>query len=381
MAFAIEIGVAAKRREKVAETNAGISLAAPAGPSGLSHRFKASSGSDILVIVYSQARVPVGKFGLERLFAATRHACLFLNAPDASWYRGFERQIDECIDKAVSASRPGRIIHYGSSKGAYGALLAGLRRGDGEILAFGPEFELGLPGSRSAEAGVVPVGGEDLLGQIESFDRPLRLIFGAFDPFDADGAAAIMRLGSRPAELRLSLLSSSHASHDHLYSLNIVRNVIARFDRDLDAECRRRGLTAHFDFDELAAFAGAGLRHYRGEAVDPATLERLAERNPGAALLLADVLAGHGENSRALDSLARLQARIDGDPVLARLPKRWRKMVWFRRLALAHRSGDDAAAETLANEAAGRFPEDLRWRSRQAVEAAAFGAGGAEETT
>ncbi|MBA5778874.1 hypothetical protein H2509_17240 [Stappia sp. F7233] len=363
----------------MAETQAEGPLAIAAGRSGLTSRYRAASGSDVLAVVYSQARVPDGKFGLERLFAITRHACLFLNAPDASWYRGFEAEIDERLDKAVAASRPARIIHYGSSKGAYGALLTGLRRGDGEILAFGPEFELGLPGSRSAEAGVASVGGVELLHGIESFDGPLRIVFGAFDPFDAAGAAAIMRLANRPAGLRVSLLSSSHASHDHLYSLNIIRKVIARFDRDLDAECRKRGLAAAFDVDELAAFAGAGLRHYRGEAVDPAALEGLAERNPGAALLLADVLAGRGEILRALDRLARLQKRIDGDPALARLPKRWRKTVWFKRLALTYRSGPDTAAEALANEAVDRFPEDLRWRSRQEVEAAAFASGGGEE--
>ena len=86
-----------------------------------------SGGSGILAVVYSQVRVPEGRFGLERLFTDTRHACLFLNDLRWCWYEGQTEAIDAAIDAAVAAAKPSRIIHYGSSMGGHAALAAGLR--------------------------------------------------------------------------------------------------------------------------------------------------------------------------------------------------------------------------------------------------------------
>ncbi len=94
------------------------------------------------MFVFSQIRIPAGKFGLERLFAKTRHSCVFLNDTQSQWYLSAEQSIDCAIDDAIAQKNPERVICYGASMGAYGALVTGLRRQDGEIFAFSPELEL-----------------------------------------------------------------------------------------------------------------------------------------------------------------------------------------------------------------------------------------------
>ncbi|WP_349358830.1 hypothetical protein [Stappia sp.] len=337
----------------------------PAGPDAGSAQERAAG--PCLVVVYSQARVAPGRFGLERLFSATRHACLFLNAPDAGWYIGCEQAIDAAIDAAVQAARPARVIHYGASKGAYGALLTGLRRGDGAIYAFGPEFELGAPGTQSAQHMRGHVRGPDLAAALRRAEAgpPITLVFGLFDPVDAAGAAALMDT-TLPARVRLLTLRSSHASHDHLYSQNVIRKLIARFDRNLDALCADRDLLARETRADLVRFADTGRRFAQGDLPDDLT--RLMPGHPsedphlranaGHALLAGEILLAAGRAQEAADRLAALQAGLDADPALRALPKRWRKQVWRARRAALAAVGDAVRLADLDRAIAERFPED-----------------------
>ena len=86
---------------------------------GLAYRLR--SASEALVVVFSQVRVPAGKFGLERLFAATTHSLLFLNEPVNGWYRNREAVLDRLIGEAATVVKAKRLIFYGSSMGAFGA--------------------------------------------------------------------------------------------------------------------------------------------------------------------------------------------------------------------------------------------------------------------
>ena len=88
-----------------------------AGRGDLAHRFRV--GGDTLVVVFSQVRVPAGKFGLERLFASTTHSLLLLNQPANDWYRSCGEDIDRLIGEGVTIAKAGRVILYGSSMGAF----------------------------------------------------------------------------------------------------------------------------------------------------------------------------------------------------------------------------------------------------------------------
>lgn len=333
---------------------------------GLAWRYRpapegAAPGEGILAVVFSQVRVPPGRFGLERLFAQTRHACLFLNGPDADWYRSCDDAVDRAIALACDRSSPQRIHYYGASKGAYGALVTGLRRGDGEIHAFGPEFRLGRPGTQSGQVMDEDPDARDPLSMLqETSDGPaVHLLFGIFDAVDAEGAARCLQ-GDLPARARPLTLRSSHASHDHLYSLNIIRKLITRFDRDLGTLCAERGLVADHAAGDIARFAEAGAEFAAGRPNAALALENdpYTACNPGLGLLVAEALIGAGDFDRAESRLAATQAFIDGDPVLGNLPKRWRKHLWRTRLSARRAAGDAQGYARLREEARSRYPED-----------------------
>ncbi|WP_417688681.1 hypothetical protein [Roseibium sp.] len=320
-------------------------------------RHKTKHGDDgILVVVFSQVRVPAGKFGLERLFAGTRHNCLFLNDTGNQWYVGLDEEIDAVIDEAVSQVQPTRIIHYGSSMGGYGALLTGLRRRDGEIHAFGPELRPGRPGYQSTDYGV-PSCVHDIHPSGQQFPHHLHLYFGCFDPVDAAGAAETAQLFP---EADLHLVKSSHASHDHLYSLNIIRKIIRTFDRDPGAELVARGLKADISEETLKQFAALGERLAAGDAVDPNLVRRLPgyDGNPGMIRLAAEAEANVLRLDRAFTTALQAEQLIENDPVLSTLPKRWRKEFPLKRVRWLIAQGQSEGAHQLLLETCRRFPVD-----------------------
>lgn len=336
--------------------------------SGLVWRYRPApaGGSDCLAVVYSQVRVPAGRFGLERLFANTRHACLFLNCPDPVWYLGCETAIDRAIDAAAQASGAARIVHYGASKGAYGALAAALRRGDGRAFAFGPELALGRPGSQSgAVRSPAMANAPDMAEQLQRAGTgpDLTLAFGILDATDTAGALALSN-SDLPERVRVLRLVSSHASHDHLYTLNIARKLISGFTRDLEALCAERGLIAKDETAELAHFASfaatvaeaAEQGDVAGEAVADAVTSALidpyARLNPGYGLAVGQALMRLDRRAEAAGWLAGVQERIDAMPGASALPKRWRKAVWRARLSATE--GTEHVA--LLAEAQARFP-------------------------
>lgn len=329
------------------------------GANGLAHRFRA--GSDTLVVVFSQVRVPAGKFGLERLFATTTHSLLLLNEPANGWYRGREATIDRLIDEAALAMKASRLILYGSSMGAFGATATAARHPEAELYAFAPDYRIGEPGSQSAAADLVMRSDEADLGRLLRTPRRgiARVVIPLFDPYDAGVGARLADL-PLPNEVTLVPLRSSHEVHDHLYSLNIIRKVVATFRRDIANEAAARGLlVASADWSAHAEFAAARAAFNEGADLDlEALLGLLPETNPGLTLLAAEVAERSGDIGRAVALLAGLDAAIAADPVLSGLAKRYLKDIPRRRIRLLKEAGDIAASYRVAVEAAARFPTD-----------------------
>lgn len=326
---------------------------------GLASRFHL--GSDTLVVVFSQVRVPRGKFGLERLFATTTHSHLFLNEPENNWYRNRDAFIDRLIGEAASAARAARIILYGSSMGAFGAGAAAARYPEAELYAFAPDFRIGEPGSQSAAAGLSMRQGEVDLGEFLAVPRrgAARVIVPLYDPYDSGVGARLAAL-KLPDNATLVPLRSSHEVHDHLYSLNIIRKVIATFRRDIAVEAAARGLfVPSVDWLAHARFSAARAAFDGGAALDPdALMALLPEINPGLAMLAAEATERAGDLVRAEALLAGLDAAIAADAILSGLVKRYLKEVPRRRIRLLRDAGDTAAARRIAAEAATRFPTD-----------------------
>lgn len=330
------------------------------GTSGLAHRFR--PGSDALVVVFSQVRVPVGKFGLERLFAATTHSLLFLNEPANDWYRSCEAQIDDLIGEAASAAKASRLVLYGSSMGAFGAAATAARHPEAELYAFAPDFRIGEPGSQSAAAGLTIRSGEADLGHLLEEGRRgrARVIVPLFDPYDAGVGARLADL-SLPDAITLVALRSSHEVHDHLYSLNIIRKVVATFRRDIANEAAARGLlVASADWPVYARLAAARAAFDAGASLEVESLLGLSPEttNPGLTLLAAEVAERSGNIGQAVALLAELDAAIVADPVLSGLAKRYLKDIPRRRIRLLTETGDIVASQRVAIEAAARFPTD-----------------------
>lgn len=323
------------------------------------HRFRL--GGDTLVVVFSQVRVPAGKFGLERMFAGTTHSLLLLNEPVNDWYRTEAKTVDRLIDEAALAAKAARIVLYGSSMGAFGAAAAAARRPDAELYAFAPDFRVGEPGSQSAAAGLVVRVDEPDLGDFLTISRQgmARIIVPLYDPYDAGIGA---RLAGRPlaSEVALVPLRSSHEVHDHLYSLNVIRKVVATFRRDIAQESAARGLLVHgVDWQAHAQLAAARVDFDAGAELDfDALLRLLPEINPGAVLLAAEAIERTGDTIRAIGLLAELDTAIISDIVLSSLAKRYLKEVPRRRIRLLNQVGDIAASRRAAHEAAARFPND-----------------------
>lgn len=330
-----------------------------AGRGDLAHRFR--PGGDTLVVVFSQVRVPAGKFGLERLFAATTHSLLLLNQPANDWYRACGADIDRLIGEAAATAKARRVILYGSSMGAFGAAATASRHPDAELYAFAPDFRIGEPGSQSAAAGLALQPDEADLGHMLALPRqgPARVIVPLYDPYDAGVGARLAAL-SLPDDVTLVPLRSSHEVHDHLYSLNVIRKVTATFRRDIGVEAAARGLLARsVDWSAHARFAAARAAFDAGAALDPdALMGILPEINPGLALLAAEAAERAGDIGRAEALLAELDAAIAADAILSGLVKRYLKDVPRRRIRLLRDAGDSAAARRIAVEAATRFPTD-----------------------
>lgn len=315
--------------------------------------------SKLLIVVFSQVRVPAGKFGLERLFAKTRHNCLFLNDTGCEWYLGLEHAIDAAISAAIGAVSPERMIYYGSSMGGYGALLTGLRRQDGDIHAFGPELRLGQPGYQSTAYGIDADDQRlvDFKSLAETYSHELNLYFGCFDAVDAAGASTAKGLLPKA---RRHLLRSTHANHDHLYSLNIIRRLIRTFERDPARELASKQLNCDISANDLRAFGDLGEAFASGAMVDPADIAKLDafQVNPGLVRLAAEAHARAGDLDKALETMKKAEALVESDPVLQGLPKRWRKQLPLQRVNWLFKAGQTEVARQLLTETLERFPAD-----------------------
>ncbi len=328
-------------------------------PTRLAHSLRHGS-SGLLVVVFSQVRVPVGKFGLERLFAKTRHNCLFLNDTQNGWYLGLDQEIDLRVSQAISDMRPERILYYGSSMGGYGALATGLRRQDGDIHAFGPELRPGRPGYQSTAYGIS--AGDSRLCSFDEKSQPhnidIQLYFGGFDPVDAANAAFARDCWPKA---NLHLLKSSHSNHDHLYSQNIIRRIIRTFERDPAQElASKQLLLPESELVSLSRFGALAEAFAAGRDPAPEDIASLPGygSNPGMLHLCAEIHAARGNLSEALIQMKTAEDLIEENPVLSSLPKRWRKELPLQRVKWLIQGGQTNEARDLMLSICRTFPVD-----------------------
>ncbi|WP_353497666.1 hypothetical protein [Vibrio sp. CB1-14] len=109
-----------------------------------------------LIVAFSAATVPKGKFSFSSVLATSRSNVLYLNCPHNSWYIN---KLDEdeadfeyyknIIKNVIEKKNITHTTFFGGSMGAYGALLYGALFNADVIHCFGLEYELFTPHSNS----------------------------------------------------------------------------------------------------------------------------------------------------------------------------------------------------------------------------------------
>ena len=325
-------------------------------------KLQSGGRSGVLVVVFSQVRIPSGKFGLERLFAKTQHACVFLNDTASQWYLDAEQEIDQAIDLAIAQEQPERIIYYGASMGAYGALITGLRRQDGEIYAFSPELELGTAGTQSADYLARPAPDKlELLGRLAGDLRhSVHLLFGLFDWVDTCGYLAVQRL-PESENLNCYGIAGPHALHDQLYSLNTIRQLIKTFQRDIAELLTDKNLLYSQNLTDCEVFTQQGYALACGE-VPALVVSEALRNNPGCGLLEAEQFALLGKPYAGAELLRDWHTTLHDDAVMSTAPKRWRKAFLMRAAELYLQAGQASDARDALADCIRLFPVDENMR-------------------
>ena len=172
-----------------------------------------------------------------------------------------------------------------------------------------------------------------------------------------------MRRWRRACGITVHELASCHASHDHLYALNVIRKIIRTFERDPAAELAARDLLQPLPPAFHAGFSQAAELLAQGIVPDETALLRLAGLAPdhiGLLRLRADAAAARGKLEAALGLMTQAEAQIASHPGLAALPKRWRKDLTLARIRWLAGLGRQAAAADLLVALAAQMPHDAK---------------------
>lgn len=112
------------------------------------HKLQKGSTSQ-LIVAFSAATVPAGKFSFSNVLASSRSNVLYLNCPQNSWYiNKFNKSEDDfeyyrkIIKDVIEKQKITHTTFFGGSMGAYGALLYGALFDADVIHCFGLEYEL-----------------------------------------------------------------------------------------------------------------------------------------------------------------------------------------------------------------------------------------------
>ncbi|MEY8213035.1 MAG: hypothetical protein RPR97_00990 [Colwellia sp.] len=116
------------------------------------HKFL-NRNSNELFIVFSSINCPEGKFRFFKSFSERKSSVLYLNCDENSWYiegvpsLGMNMaQTIESIRTIIDENEIERVATFGSSMGAYGAILYGALLHVSKIYAGCPELDLGIKG-------------------------------------------------------------------------------------------------------------------------------------------------------------------------------------------------------------------------------------------
>ncbi|MCU0839107.1 MAG: hypothetical protein MUE49_10355 [Rhodospirillales bacterium] len=174
-----------------------------------------ATGHPVVLVAFSHIDTSPGHFAQSRVLDDLPYAKVFLNCPDNAYYlRPIPGVGDDVAAIAarlrgeIAALNPARVVLFGNSMGAYGALLYGALLGADLTLAMGPEVQLGVNGGAMLRAAKDRTISEDpharsLTTILRAAPRGDRLcLFGEKAVADMRGALALSGTGVRAIGLR-----------------------------------------------------------------------------------------------------------------------------------------------------------------------------------
>lgn len=107
----------------------------------------------VLLIGFSHIETPPGYYSQYRVLKQLPYSLMFLNCPENSYYlRAIPGIGDDVtgiartLEQRIAGIAPKRVVCFGNSMGAFGALLYGMLLGADLVIAVGPEVLLGTKG-------------------------------------------------------------------------------------------------------------------------------------------------------------------------------------------------------------------------------------------
>jgi len=172
--------------------------------------------SDTLLITFSSAATPIGKFTPYLAVAGLPYSVLRVNCPDPFWYVGGIPQTDmvpngfeNALNDFIVNNNFKKVVVFGGSKGGFGALDIGLRIKSDVIISTGAETVFGHPDGYAVWH--VPPPRIDRARRriimwpalVSATERKIHVFYGATSPIDRVFALeAKLLLGCEPIVLR-----------------------------------------------------------------------------------------------------------------------------------------------------------------------------------
>lgn len=207
-------------------------------------------GSNLPTIIsFSQVNTPMGKFKPYRTIENVNANIIFVNDHGNHWYQSGIRGISENTNTAalelVKIAREigsGRVITFGTSMGAFGAMLfATLGSADG-CLAFGVESILKMEGSRSKQyiSSTTDIMYPDLLYILKDNIIPMVLFVSENDEVDLINA---VRLKDIPKLDIVTIKGTMHPGEQFFDMKKRIGELISEyaFTGEFPSGCKREG--------------------------------------------------------------------------------------------------------------------------------------------
>jgi hypothetical protein len=199
-----------------------------------------ATGHPLLLVAFSHINTPVGRFAQHRLLSQLPYAKIFVNCPDNSYYLRPIPGVGDSVatiaarlKAEISALSPARVIFFGNSMGANGALLYGALLNADLTIALAPEVELGIKGGSMLRSARDPTIRDDphalALPDLVRQQRGERLcFFGEKAIADLKGAHALRHSGAQVFGLRNAFHSLAPFLHGTVGLVPALGDLVTR---------------------------------------------------------------------------------------------------------------------------------------------------------